>query len=896
MRDSGLANPKEVYSFLSLRIWALLLLTACSAPHLEELAQALCLHRDECDGERACVDGACIDCAEELCDGYDNDCDGQIDEDFKLLSDPKNCGVCGLECEDSCHQGHCEACSPEDEICDGEDNDCDGEVDEELLNACGECGEPLEEICDGEDNDCDGEIDEGLLNACGECGELLEEICDGEDNDCDGEIDEGLLNACGECGELLEEICDGEDNNCDGVVDEGLLNACGGCGEPPEEICDGKDNNCDGVIDEGFLGLNSSCFAGQGECQVEGNMVCAPDGQQLICNAVAVLGEQEICGDGYDNDCDGEIDEDFEEFGRPCVEGIGACQTQGLLICDPEDPLTLRCSVEALPGQPEICNGLDDNCDGEIDESFDLQNDSLHCGVCGRTCEAPHSQLSCREGVCVVEGCLDQFQDLDGISENGCECNPNQGDEPDPEFLDSNCDGIDGDLEAALFLSQPLGADSNLGTPEAPLASLSEALNRLFTFPAEARPALYIDMGSYLLPETFRVTGPLRIYGGYRADLAWQREPQCLDCQRSEWVIEGANPIFQVEEGGNLHLEELMLLGGVPGAREAALVIRGSGCERIELKRILLQSAPGSSGQDGAHSQPGEPGERGGDGGERGTPGLGGESPCGLNGGRAGGGEGVSSEGEIGGGPGGGLGGSSASLEEAAKSGQPGSPGRSGESGQTPSASGRIGERGLWRPLSAPPPQEAEPGSGGGGGGAGDGRASGIPASGGGGGGGGCPSTAAENGSAGGANLGLLIQGACHLRISESLLRIGPPGAGGRGGDATLGGGGGAPGNPGPILEGEQPGAGGGPGGDGGCGGAGAGGPTGPVLGILRVESPAPELIETLIELDNGAYPGAAGQIACEDQEEPESGAWGPALEQGCCALATECAEFSCPD
>ena len=88
------------------------------------------------------------------------------------------------------------------EVCDGVDNDCDGQVDEGVRNDCGLCGPVPDDICDGEDNDCDLEIDEGVTNACGGCGQVPQESCDGVDNDCDGQIDEG---ACGELDLVLVE-------------------------------------------------------------------------------------------------------------------------------------------------------------------------------------------------------------------------------------------------------------------------------------------------------------------------------------------------------------------------------------------------------------------------------------------------------------------------------------------------------------------------------------------------------------------------------------------------------------------------------------------------------------------------------------------------------------------
>jgi len=73
------------------------------------------------------------------------------------------------------------------------------------------------------------------------------------------------------------------------------------------EICDSKDNNCNGQIDEGF-NVGQSCTVGVGECARAGQYVCKGDGSGTECNAVAGTPTTEIC-DGKDNDCDGQTDE-----------------------------------------------------------------------------------------------------------------------------------------------------------------------------------------------------------------------------------------------------------------------------------------------------------------------------------------------------------------------------------------------------------------------------------------------------------------------------------------------------------------------------------------------------------------------------------------------------------
>ncbi|MFT5991278.1 MAG: streptogramin lyase [Bradymonadia bacterium] len=392
-------------------------------------------HGDGCAAGADCNDGnpEVFAGAPELCgDGLDNDCDGRADEDCACQeSSVERCfdgdegfrgvGACreGLRTCVSGSWGACDNPTPTEDICDRQDNDCDGQTDEGVTNACGLCGAVDLEVCgDGLDNDCDGAIDN--IDGCtcggrvsqpcysgppptlgyGTClsgvslcvgdvlvaceGERLPEVevCDGLDNDCDGETDEGLANACGVCGMPTPlEVCDGVDNDCDGEVDELLLTRCGQCGPTGSpEICDdGVDNNCDGNVDEACgCGGGVGCWPGVpeqravGEC-ADGERTCVGGEFWGSCES-ARLPTPEVC-DGLDNDCDGQAD-----------EGDDGCSV---------------CGSEA-----EVCDGLDNDCDGQIDEF--LRN---ACGSCNDGVQTEES--------CGVDCCDGIDNDCDGFVDEG---------------------------------------------------------------------------------------------------------------------------------------------------------------------------------------------------------------------------------------------------------------------------------------------------------------------------------------------------------------------------------------------------------------------------------------------------------------------------------------------
>jgi len=69
----------------------------------------------------------------------------------------------------------------------------------------------------------------------------------------------------------------------------------------------------------------------------------------------------------------------------------------------------------------EICDGVDNNCSGIIDDGFNLQNDTFNCGSCGNICYYPNAYSSCVSGVCHFDGCYENYEDANSNLADGCE-------------------------------------------------------------------------------------------------------------------------------------------------------------------------------------------------------------------------------------------------------------------------------------------------------------------------------------------------------------------------------------------------------------------------------------------------------------------------------------------
>jgi len=128
---------------------------------------------------------------------------------------------------------------------------------------------------------------------------------------------------------------------------------------PTDDSCDGIDQDCSGESDEDFVEQATSC--GTGACASSGAMTC--QNGQISDSCEPGTPSPEACN-GIDDDCDGTVDENNPEGGTTCSTGnVGVCST-GTTLCTNG---SLSCEPDNEPSQ-EVCDGLDNDCDGMVDE------------------------------------------------------------------------------------------------------------------------------------------------------------------------------------------------------------------------------------------------------------------------------------------------------------------------------------------------------------------------------------------------------------------------------------------------------------------------------------------------------------------------------------------------
>lgn len=246
------------------------------------------------------------------------------------------------------------------------------------------------------------------------------------------------------------------------------------------EICDGRDNNCDGRIDEIFGTLGRDCTVGVGACERSGSYVCSDDHNGVVCDGTPGEPEAEVCGDGIDNNCDGQVDDGgasnaptwFEDADGDGYGDGAAVLTQ----CDPpagyvdQDGDCDGANASISPAADEVCDGMDNNCDDRVDEDEAVDASAWFKDVDGdgygdettvlTQCDPPTGYIAeggdCDDTSAAISPAADEVCDS---LDNNCDGRVDEDEATDAPtwFKDEDVDGYGDDSSTLASCSTPSG-------------------------------------------------------------------------------------------------------------------------------------------------------------------------------------------------------------------------------------------------------------------------------------------------------------------------------------------------------------------------------------------------------------------------------------------------------